>query len=114
MSHKFFRWSHPLIALPPVGLEEAKTIDLYSALVTLPKNLDVEHNAMDDEPLSELPNEKNGRQLSSKELGRLKSKKAMLARSAAMEGKREQSETPVEERDTKRIKPDEGQPAETT
>ena len=92
-----------------MSLEEARTVDLYSALLTLPKNLDVEHNAMNDELNSEIPVDKNGRQLSSKEIGRLKSKKAMLARSAVMEGKRESSETPNDERGTKRVKADEVQ-----
>lgn len=57
---------------------------------------------MDEEPLSEIAPEKLG-QLSNKELGRLKSK---LARAAALANQREESETPVEERDAKRKRAD--------
>lgn len=60
---------------------------------------------MDEEPLSEIAPEKLG-QLSNKELGRLKSKKAMLARAAALANQREESETPVEERNAKRKRAD--------
>jgi tRNA (guanine-N(7)-)-methyltransferase subunit TRM82 len=92
----------------PATVDEAKNIDLYSALTALPKNLEAEHNAMDEEPLSEIASEKLA-QLSNKELGRLKSKKAMLARAAALASKPEQSETSVEERDAKRKKADDAE-----
>lgn len=53
--------------------EPLEDVDLYSALSILPKNIDVEHNAMDDN-LKLLESARS--QLSGKELGRLKSKKA--------------------------------------
>ncbi|KAI5120266.1 hypothetical protein M0805_004602 [Coniferiporia weirii] len=81
--------------------ETLKQLDLYSALTILPKNVDVEHNAMDeDAPLSEA----TGGQLTGKELGRLKAKKAVLARQAALTGKRDHSETPEQEHSIKRQK----------
>lgn len=81
--------------------ESLKDVDLYSALLVLPKNTDVENNAMDDEvPLSEVA----AGQISGKELGRLKSKKAVLARQAALSNKREQDETTNEDREIKKQK----------
>ncbi|KAH8116513.1 hypothetical protein DFH11DRAFT_1829264 [Phellopilus nigrolimitatus] len=79
--------------------EMLKKIDLYSALTVLPKNVEAEHNAMeDDAPRSEAASG----QLSGKELGRLKTKKAVLARQAALANKRGQSGTPEEDRDVKK------------
>ncbi|EJD07318.1 uncharacterized protein FOMMEDRAFT_164318 [Fomitiporia mediterranea MF3/22] len=84
-----------------VSQDSLKVVDLYSALVVLPKNIDADHNAMDDEALL---SEANSGQLTGKELGRLKSKKAVLAHQAVISNKREQSGTPVNDRDLKRQK----------
>ena len=57
-------------------------IDYYSALITLPKNVEAGYNAMEDELIS---SEIQPEGLSGKELGRLKTKKAMLALQTAGE-----------------------------
>ncbi|KAL5512933.1 TRM82 [Sanghuangporus vaninii] len=84
-----------------VSQNSLKDIDLYSALVVLPKNVDAERNAMDD---SALLSEATAQKLSGKELGRLKTKKAVLALQGAQTGKREQNETPDVDRSLKRQK----------
>ncbi|KAJ7509880.1 WD40 repeat-like protein [Mycena galericulata] len=60
----------------PATPAELKTLDLYLALSALPKNKDAEHDPMDREPL-ETASETTPGQISRKELGRLKSKKAV-------------------------------------
>ncbi|KAJ7140244.1 WD40 repeat-like protein [Mycena crocata] len=57
----------------PATAAELKTLDLYLPLSALPKNNDAEHDPMDREPI-EHPGEK---EISRKELGRLKSKQAV-------------------------------------
>ncbi|PAV20199.1 WD40 domain containing protein [Pyrrhoderma noxium] len=57
-------------------------IDYYAALITLPKNVEAGYNAMEDELIS---SEVQPEGLSGKELGRLKTKKAMLALQTAGE-----------------------------
>ena len=81
--------------------EALQSLDYYSALTTLPKNVEVGYNAMDDELL--VP-EAQTEQLSGKELGRLKSKKAMLALQSAQLGKQANRENPEYEPDPKRPK----------
>ncbi|KAL5537175.1 TRM82 [Sanghuangporus sanghuang] len=84
-----------------VSQDSLKDIDLYSALVVLPKNVDAERNAMDDEALL---SEATAQKLSGKELGRLKTKKAILALQGTQAGKREQIEPPDVDRSLKRQK----------
>ncbi|OCB91735.1 hypothetical protein A7U60_g992 [Sanghuangporus baumii] len=84
-----------------VSQDSLKDIDLYSALVVLPKNVDAERNAMDDEALL---SEATAQKLSGKELGRLKTKKAVLALQGTQAGKREQIEPPDVDRSLKRQK----------
>ncbi|KAL5531395.1 hypothetical protein ACEPAG_4272 [Sanghuangporus baumii] len=84
-----------------VSRDSFKDIDLYSALVVLPKNVDAERNAMDDEAFL---SEATAQKLSGKELGRLKTKKAVLALQGPQTGKREQSELPDVDRSLKRQK----------
>jgi len=85
--------------------DDANTIDLYSALTVLPKNLAVEHwpcsegNVTADSESNTAPSTAE-KQLSKKELGRLKSKQAVLARAAA--GPQTGSEE--EEREAKKTK----------
>lgn len=61
---------------------ELKTLDLYGTLEAMPKNSEVEHNAMDrdGDDISEVggAGKEGGKVISKKELGRLKSKKALL------------------------------------
>ena len=72
-------------------------VDLYSALVTLPKNTGTEN----DEGADDATLEKQVKALSGKELGRMKAKKAALARKEALSGANEETG-----RDTKRVKSD--------
>lgn len=53
----------------------------------MPKNMDVDHNPMDrDEPEMDInPDGEEGKQLGKRQLGRLKSKKALLAKVQASE-----------------------------
>ncbi|KAL5492137.1 TRM82 [Sanghuangporus weigelae] len=81
-----------------VSQDSLKDIDLYSALVVLPKNVDAERNAMDDEALL---SEATAQKLGGKELGRLKTKKAVLALQGTQRGKREQNEHPDVDRTLK-------------
>ncbi|KAJ7696446.1 WD40-repeat-containing domain protein [Mycena rosella] len=78
--------------LLPATANALRTLDLYQALSALPKNNDAEHDPMDRAPLESASDA--GRELSLKELGRLKSKtavakKAQLARPAEEEEERE-------------------------
>ncbi|KAJ6504799.1 WD40 repeat-like protein [Mycena vitilis] len=82
--------------LLPATPAELKALDLYSPLSALPKNTETEHDPMDREPLE---NPDDGKEVSRKELGRLKSKKAV-----AKVQTRPAGETDMEERSTKRAK----------
>ncbi|KAJ7307093.1 WD40 repeat-like protein [Mycena albidolilacea] len=85
-----------LPATPP----ELKALDLYLPLSALPKNNESEHDPMDREALE---NPGDGKELSMKELGRLKSKKAVAkVQSTGPAGEGEEEE--LEERRTKRAK----------
>ncbi|KAI0675915.1 WD40-repeat-containing domain protein [Trametes maxima] len=68
---------------------ELKTLDLYSALSSLPKNVDPEHDPLIRDTLSEaavaISADVEGKQLTQRELGRLKKKKALLAKIQAQE-----------------------------
>jgi hypothetical protein len=89
-------WSHTTSATPP----ELKALDLYLPLSALPKNNESEHDPMDREALE---NPGDGKELSMKELGRLKSKKAVAkVQSTGPAGEGEEEE--LEERRTKRAK----------
>ncbi|CDO68396.1 hypothetical protein BN946_scf184815.g43 [Trametes cinnabarina] len=63
---------------------ELKTLDLYSPLTSLPKNVDPEHDPLIRDTLSEAAAvaslDGEGKQLTQRELGRLKKKKALLAK----------------------------------
>ncbi|KAJ7224057.1 WD40 repeat-like protein [Mycena pura] len=60
--------------LLPATSSELKNLDIYSSLTALPKNNDTEHDPMDRDVLESAV---EGKELSQKELGRLKSKKAV-------------------------------------
>lgn len=69
--------------LVPATSEELKTLDLYSHLSSMPKNVDPEHDPLIRDTLSEaaaFDPEAEGKQLTQRELGRLKKKKALLAK----------------------------------
>ncbi|KAJ7656294.1 WD40 repeat-like protein [Mycena polygramma] len=83
--------------LLPATPAELKALDLYSPLSALPKNTETEHDPMDREPLE---NPDDGKEVSRKELGRLKSKKAV----AKVQTTRPAGEAELEERSTKRAK----------
>ncbi|KAI0333911.1 hypothetical protein GY45DRAFT_1243707 [Cubamyces sp. BRFM 1775] len=80
---------HPLLAslnsqcLVTATPAELKTLDLYGALSSLPKNVDPEHDPLVRDTLSEaaaVSIDGDGKQLTQRELGRLKKKKALLAK----------------------------------
>ncbi|KAI0793716.1 WD40-repeat-containing domain protein [Fomes fomentarius] len=82
-------WDAPLLSslnatcLVPATSEELKTLDLYSDLSSMPKNVDPEHDPLIRDTLSEaaaFDPEAEGKQLTQRELGRLKKKKALLAK----------------------------------
>ncbi|KAJ7016266.1 WD40 repeat-like protein [Mycena alexandri] len=82
--------------LLPATPAELKALELYLPLSALPKNNDSDHDPMDREPL-----ENAADQISKKELGRLKSKKAVAkVQSTRPAGEEE----PSEERSSKRAK----------
>ncbi|KAI1788151.1 WD40 repeat-like protein [Ganoderma leucocontextum] len=67
----------------PATPAELKTLDLYSDLSSLPKHVDPEHDALIRDTLSEaaaFDPQTEGKQLTQRELGRLKKKKALLAK----------------------------------
>ncbi|KAJ7327654.1 hypothetical protein DFH08DRAFT_1084771 [Mycena albidolilacea] len=80
--------------LPAATPPELKALDLYLPLSALPKNNESEHDPMDREALE---NPGDGKELSMKELGRLKSKKA-VAKVTGPAGEGEEEE--LEERRT--------------
>ncbi|KAJ7625526.1 WD40 repeat-like protein [Roridomyces roridus] len=61
----------------PATRAELKTLDIYLPLLALPKNNETEHDPMDRDPMLQEAEEEGGGGLSRKELGRLKSKKAV-------------------------------------
>ncbi|CAL1715501.1 unnamed protein product [Somion occarium] len=68
-------------------------LDLYAHLASMPKQVDLEHDSMQREDLSEIastPGDK-GKQLTQRELGRLKNKKALLKK---IQEKQAKSQTP--------------------
>ncbi|KAI0352084.1 WD40 repeat-like protein [Trametes cingulata] len=82
--------------LVPASAAELKTLDLYSALSSLPKNVDPEHDPLIRDTLSEaaaasIDGGAEGRQLTQRELGRLKKKKALLAKIQAQEQQKQAS-----------------------
>ncbi|KAI0741370.1 WD40-repeat-containing domain protein [Daedaleopsis nitida] len=67
----------------PATPKELKTLDLYSDLSSLPKNVDPDHDPLIRDTLSEaaaMDPETDGKQMTQRELGRLKKKKALLAK----------------------------------
>ncbi|TBU30168.1 WD40 repeat-like protein [Dichomitus squalens] len=92
--------------------EELKKLDLYSDLSSLPKNVDPDHDALIRDTLSEAaafdPDAADAKKLTLRELGRLKKKKALLAKiqereEGAKRASREGSEA-VSEREVKRAR----------
>ncbi|KAJ7931724.1 WD40 repeat-like protein [Mycena leptocephala] len=83
--------------LLPATPAELKALDLYLPLSALPKNNEAEHDPMDRDPIE---NPSDGKEVSRKELGRLKSKKAV----AKVQSTRPAGEAELEERNTKRAK----------
>lgn len=78
---------------------ELKTLDLYLPLSALPKNNDAEHDPMDREIVENPGDDGQTKDISRKELGRLKSKKAI----AKVQSTRPTGDE-LEERSTKRAK----------
>ncbi|KAI0773221.1 hypothetical protein BD413DRAFT_540191 [Trametes elegans] len=78
--------SRPLLSATPA---ELKVLDLYAALSSLPKNVDPEHDPLIRDTLSEAavaaPSGEDGKPLTQRELGRLRKKKALLAKIQAQE-----------------------------
>ncbi|KAI0076611.1 WD40 repeat-like protein [Panus rudis PR-1116 ss-1] len=67
----------------PATPTDLKTLDLYGHLASMPKAVDPEHDPMIKDDLSELASTeagKEGKALTQRELGRLKNKKALLAK----------------------------------
>ena len=63
--------------------DDLKTLDLYSDLASMPKNVDPEHDPLIRDTLSEaaaFDPETDGKELTQRELGRLRKKKALLAK----------------------------------
>ncbi|OSD04707.1 WD40 repeat-like protein [Trametes coccinea BRFM310] len=81
--------------LVPATPAELKTLDLYSPLVSLPKNVDPEHDPLIRDTLSEVAAvasiDGEGKQLTQRELGRLKKKKALLAKIQEQEQQKQRS-----------------------
>ncbi|KAI0369855.1 hypothetical protein BV20DRAFT_996374 [Pilatotrama ljubarskyi] len=82
--------------LVPASAAELKTLDLYSPLSSLPKNVDPEHDPLIRDTLSEaaavsIDGGAEGKQLTQRELGRLKKKKALLAKIQAQEQQKQAS-----------------------
>ncbi|KAI0630672.1 WD40-repeat-containing domain protein [Trametes polyzona] len=77
----------------PATAAELKALDLYAALSALPKNVDPEHDPLIRDTLSEVAVEgaPEGKQLTQRELGRLKKKKALLAKVQEQEQQRRSS-----------------------
>jgi tRNA (guanine-N(7)-)-methyltransferase subunit TRM82 len=74
-------FGHPTDIVLSADIKELQTLDLYDPLYSMPKNADVEHNPMDrdeGEASQEQP-------ISKKQLGRLKSKKSLLAQTLEAE-----------------------------
>ncbi|KAJ7117685.1 WD40-repeat-containing domain protein [Mycena epipterygia] len=83
----------------PANMAELKTLDLYLSLSALPKNNDAEHDPMDREIVENPGDDGQTKDISRKELGRLKSKKAI----AKVQSTRPAGDE-LEERSTKRAK----------
>ncbi|KAH9893323.1 WD40-repeat-containing domain protein [Cubamyces lactineus] len=100
---------------------ELKTLDLYGALSSLPKNVDPEHDPLVRDTLSEAAVaslDGDGKQLTQRELGRLKKKKALLAKIQEQEQQKRSSREgtgEVEaEREIKRARSESGAEAPAT
>ncbi|KAJ6565973.1 WD40-repeat-containing domain protein [Mycena sp. CBHHK59/15] len=88
--------------LLPATAADLKTLDLYLPLSALPKNHEVEHDPMDRVPADNPPDGGPTKEISRKELGRLKSKQAVLAKVQATA--RPAGEADLEERNHKRAR----------
>jgi tRNA (guanine-N(7)-)-methyltransferase subunit TRM82 len=76
----------------PATASDITTLDLYAHLSSMPKNSDVDHNAMDRD-VSEGPRSgtsPQGKQLSKKELGRLRKKRELVEIGLAKGGEEEE------------------------
>ena len=89
----------PSLTSSSASAAELKTLDIYGALSSLPKNVDPEHDALIRDTLTEaVAADVNEDQLTQRELGRLKKKKALLAKIQEKEQlKRAGSEADAEE-----------------
>ncbi|KAK7687287.1 hypothetical protein QCA50_009792 [Cerrena zonata] len=102
-------------ALIAVTEGDLKALDLYAHLASMPKQVDPEHDPMIREELPSAPPEDDPeKRLTQRELGRLKNKKALLAKiskregtSQTPEGEKAEGEDTSEERETKKKKADE-------
>ncbi|OBZ66832.1 tRNA (guanine-N(7)-)-methyltransferase non-catalytic subunit TRM82 [Grifola frondosa] len=65
----------------PATSADLKVLDIYSALSSMPKNVDSEHDALVRDTLSDIAAEsEEGKELTQRELARLRKKKALLAK----------------------------------
>ncbi|PIL25327.1 hypothetical protein GSI_13216 [Ganoderma sinense ZZ0214-1] len=88
----------------PATAAELKALDLYSDLSSMPKHVDPEHDALIRDTLSEaaaVDPATDGKELTQRELGRIRKKKALLAKiqereDLAKQGSREGSEAAAE------------------
>jgi hypothetical protein len=80
-------------------------LDLYGALEAMPKHRDVEHNAMDRDIDGSLD---SGAGVSKKELGRLKSRKALLDKISSVGDVEGMGDDYLEEHDAKRARNNSG------
>ncbi|KAL1945160.1 hypothetical protein VTO73DRAFT_2780 [Trametes versicolor] len=82
-------------SLPPATAAQLKALDLYADLSALPKNVDPEHDPLIRDTLSEVAaapaDGADGKQLTQRELGRLRKKKALLAKIQEQEQKAQAS-----------------------
>ncbi|RPD73383.1 WD40 repeat-like protein [Lentinus tigrinus ALCF2SS1-7] len=103
--------------LVPATPEDLKALDLYSDLSSMPKNVDPEHDPLIRDTLSEaaaVDLDTDGKGLTQRELGRLKKKKALLAKIQEKEqqkrGASEVAETQAEAgREVKRTRSESGE-----
>ncbi|KAI0709668.1 WD40-repeat-containing domain protein [Cerioporus squamosus] len=78
--------------LVPATPDDLKKLDLYSDLASMPKNVDPEHDPLIRDSLSEaaaIDPETDGKGLTQRELGRLRKKKALLAKIQEKEQQKE-------------------------
>ena len=83
----------------PATPADLKTLDIYSPLSALPKNVDAEHD-----PLRRDADEPGAEPLTQRELARMKNKQALLAKIQEQEQAQAKRKAPEDEREVKKAR----------